>query len=74
VRDEIRSDMPVIKIIELIGNSPKSFDDALKEIIKRTTKTVEEITGIDIISQKVRVENNKIVEYKIVAKVAFVVK
>ena len=66
--------MPVIKIIELIGNSPKSFDDALKEIIKRTTKTVEEITGIDIISQKVRVENNKIVEYKIVAKVAFVVK
>jgi len=74
VRDEIRSDMPVIKIIELIGSSPKSFDDALKEIIKRTTKTVEEITGIDIISQKVRVENNKIVEYKIVAKVAFVVK
>ncbi|PIP17744.1 MAG: dodecin domain-containing protein [Parcubacteria group bacterium CG_4_10_14_0_8_um_filter_35_7] len=66
--------MPVIKIIELIGSSPKSFDDALKEIIKRTTKTVEEITGIDIISQKVRVENNKIVEYKIVAKVAFVVK
>ena len=37
-----------IKIIELIGNSPKSFEDAIADGVKRTGKTVRGITGVDV--------------------------
>jgi hypothetical protein len=66
--------MCVVKVIEVIGTSPKSFQDALQEVLRRTAKTVENITGMDVIAQNVVVEKNKIVEYRVVVKVAFVVK
>jgi len=39
--------------------------------LKRASKTVRNIKGIDIISQKAVVENNKIVEYRVILKLAF---
>lgn len=60
-----------IKIIELIGNSPKSFEDAIADGVKRTGKTVRGITGVDVIGQTAVVKANKIVEYRVNMKVAF---
>lgn len=68
------NNMCIVKIIEVIGTSPKNFQDALKEALRRTAKTVENITGMDVISQNVVVKANKIVEYRVVVKVAFMVK
>jgi len=66
--------MCVVKIIEVIGTSSKGFDEALKQGLRRCSKTVDNITGLDIISQKAVVKNNRVVEYKVNMKVAFVVK
>jgi len=63
----------VIKIIELIGVSKKSFDDAFDQGVKRATKTLRNVTGIDIVGQTATVEGGKVVEYKVNLKVAFVV-
>jgi len=60
-----------IKIVELIGNSPKSFEDAIADGIKRSSKTIRGITGVDVIGQTAVVEDNKIVEYRVNMKVAF---
>lgn len=63
----------IIKIVELIGVSKKSFDDAFQEGAKRAMETLRNVTGIDIVGQNVAVANGEIVEYKVNLKVAFVV-
>ena len=65
--------MSVIKVIELIGSSKKSFDDALKTAIKRAAKTLRNITGADVLGQKLVLKNGKIVEYRVHLKIALVV-
>ena len=60
-----------VKIIELIGVSKKSFEDAIQDGVTRSAKTVRGISGVDVIGQTAVVENDKVVEYKVNMKVAF---
>lgn len=66
--------MSVAKVTEIISSSPKSFDDAVEEGIKRASKTLKDITGAWVSDQKVTVEDGKISEYRVVLKVTFVLK
>jgi dodecin len=66
--------MTVVKIIELIGSSPNNWEDAVKSALAEAAKTVDNIKSIYVKSCKAKVENNKIVEYRAVVKIAFVVK
>ncbi len=65
--------MTVVKIIELIGSSPKSWEDATKNALAEAAKTVKNIKSIYVKRCNAKVENNKIVEYRAVVKIAFVV-
>jgi hypothetical protein len=65
--------MTTVKIIELIGSSPNNWEDAVKNALAEAAKTVINIKSIYVKSCKARVENNKIVEYRAVVKIAFVV-
>ncbi|MGC8812250.1 MAG: dodecin family protein [Candidatus Aenigmatarchaeota archaeon] len=65
--------MTVVKIIEVIGTSEKSWEDAVQKALERASKTVRNITGIDVLGLKCVVKNNKIVEYRANMKIAFVV-
>jgi len=60
-----------VKIIEIIGISQKSFDDAINQALKKASKTVKGITGFEVIKQMASVENGKIVQYKVNLKLAF---
>jgi dodecin len=62
----------IARVTEIISASPKSFDDALQTGFKRATKTLRGVTGIRILEQRVAVENNKLVEYRIRMEVIFV--
>ncbi len=65
--------MAVVKVIELIGSSPKDWEDAAKNALAEAALTVKNIKSIYLKSCKAKVENNKIVEYRAVVKIAFVV-
>ena len=65
--------MPVVKVIELVGTSTLSWEDATKNAVAEAAKTVRNITGIDVIGQKAVVEDNVIKEFRANVKVAFVV-
>lgn len=65
--------MTVVKIIELIGSSPKGWEDAVKNALAEATKTIKEIKSIYVKRCNAKVENNKIVQYRAVVKIAFVV-
>ena len=63
-----------IKVIELIGISQKSFDDAVEQGVKKASESLKGITGIEIQRHSAKVKDGKIVEYHANMKVAFAVK
>ena len=65
--------MAVVKIIELIGCSSKGWEDATKNALAEAAKTIKNIKSIYVKRCNAKVENNKIVEYRAVVKIAFVV-
>ena len=65
--------MSVVKIIELVGSSPKSWEDATKNALAEAAKTVKNRKSIYVKRCNAKVENNKIVEYRAVVNIAFVV-
>ncbi len=64
--------MAVARVTELVASSDKSFDDAIKAGVDRAAKTLRGITGIEIVRQKIKVEKNKIKEYRVHMSVTFV--
>jgi len=65
--------MTVVKIIEVIGSSQKDWEDASKNALAEAAKTIKNIKSIYVKRCNAKVENNKIVEYRAVVKIAFVV-
>jgi len=65
--------MVVVKVIEIIGESDKSWEDAAKNGVEEASKTVRNISGVDVINLTAKVENGKITKYKACCKVAFTV-
>ena len=50
----------------------RASNDATTQGLKRTAQTVRGITGLQILSQKAKVENGKILEYRVTMEVTFV--
>jgi flavin-binding protein dodecin len=65
--------MPVLKVIELVGTSPNSWEDATKNAVAKAAETLRGISGADVVGQNVLVKDGKVVEYRVDVKVAFIV-
>lgn len=63
--------MRIIKVIEVIATSDKSFEDAAHRAVEEASKTVKNIKSIWIKEMKGKVENNRIVSYGVNAKISF---
>lgn len=66
--------MSVARVTEIIASSTKSFEDAVKSGIKRANETLDNIEGAWVKDQKVVCDDGKIVEYRVVLKVTFILK
>jgi flavin-binding protein dodecin len=64
--------MSVAKITEISSTSTKSFEDAITQGIERANKTLKNLKGAWIASQKVDIENGKITTFRVDMKVTFV--
>ena len=60
-----------VKIIEVIGISSKSFDDAIHQALTKASKSVKGISGFEVIKHMAAVEDGKITQYKVNLKLAF---
>lgn len=65
--------MSVVKVIELIGCSHLSWEQATQNALDEAAKTIQNIRSIYVKAFSAKVENNEIVEYKANVKVSFVV-
>lgn len=64
--------MSVIKVIELVGQSPSSWDDAVRQAIKEAVKSVRNIRGVEVLNCTGQVDDNgDIVCYKADVHLAF---
>ena len=63
--------MWVSKVNELIGSSPESFEEAARQVLARASRTLAGITGIEIVEKRVKVEGDKIVEYRVRLRLSF---
>ena len=63
--------MSVLKVIEVLGNSTVSFEDAVNNVIKEASKTVKNIKSVYVKDMQVTVNNNQIKEYRVNTKVSF---
>lgn len=63
--------MPIVKVIEVIASSEKSFDDAVVQCVKEVSKTIHNIDSVYVKDFKVHVKNGKPASYGIICKVSF---
>lgn len=63
-----------VKVIELVGNSSNSWEDAAQNALDDASETLENISGIEITSQTADVEDGQIQQYKTTVDVAFELK
>lgn len=62
----------VARVSEVIAASPIGFDEAIKAGFERANRTLRNITGLRILEQRVAIENEKIMEYRVRMEVIFV--
>jgi flavin-binding protein dodecin len=61
----------VAKVIEVVGSSDKSWTDAADKAVRVATKTVKNITGVQVLHMTAQVKDGKIKTYKTTVKLAF---
>ena len=66
--------MAVVKVIEVLAQSEKSWEDAAQEAIREASKTIKNIKSIYIKEMEAQVEDDKIVQFRINAKISFLLK
>jgi hypothetical protein len=64
--------MAVARVTKITASSETSFQDAVNQGLARASSTVRGITGLEIVSQKAKVENGRITEYRVSMEVTFV--
>jgi flavin-binding protein dodecin len=66
--------MSIARTTEITSSSEKSFEDAIRNGIKRYAKTIDNVEGAWIKEQKVVVRKGEISEYRVTMKVSFILK
>ncbi|MCF8089390.1 MAG: dodecin family protein [Desulfotignum sp.] len=61
----------VYKIIEVVGFSEKSWEDAAKVAIKTVDKSIRDMRVAEVVMMDMRLEDNRIIGYRIKLKVSF---
>lgn len=63
--------MPILKVLELMSSSTKSWEDAAQQAVNEASLTLKNIRSVYIQDHSAVVNKDKIVEYRITAKLSF---
>lgn len=62
---------PIVKVIEVLAQSPHGWDDAARRAVREASRTVRDIKSIYIKEMQAVVEDGDIVSFRVNAKVSF---
>jgi flavin-binding protein dodecin len=61
----------VARVTEIIASSPDGFREAVEEGVERASQTLRNITGLEVLGKRVKVERGLITEYRVDMKITF---
>ena len=61
----------IVKVIELMSESPTSWEDAAQNVVTEAAKTLRNIRSVYIKEFTVAADNDKVASYRVNAKVTF---
>ncbi len=64
----------IVKVIEVIAESDKGFDEAVRNAVQEAAKTVTDIKSVWVENLSAKVEGTRITSYRANCKVSFVLK
>lgn len=65
--------MSVVKTIEIIAQSEKGFEDAVRTAVSEVAKSVRNIASVWIKDFEAKVENNQVTVFRVTTKISFIV-
>ena len=66
--------MAILKVLEILASSEKSWEDATRQAVKKASKSVKNIRSAFVQSQSVTVDNGKVKEFRVNVKITFEIK
>ncbi len=63
--------MAIMKVIEVLANSEKSWEDATKKAVKQASKSVKNIKSAFVQSQSAVVNEDEVTEFRVNLKITF---
>ena len=60
-----------MKVIEVLANSDKSWEDATKKAVKQAAKSVKNIKSVFVQSQSAVVKDDEVTEFRVNLKITF---
>jgi flavin-binding protein dodecin len=63
--------MSVLKVIEVLSNSEKSWEDATRKAVKQASKSVKNIKSVYVKEQSAIVKNDEVTEFRVNIKLTF---
>lgn len=63
-----------VKVIEVIGISGKSFEDAVENAVSKAAESISGITGVEVQNLSAKVNDGKVAQYRANVKLAFAVR
>ncbi|BFP40083.1 hypothetical protein FGF1_09280 [Flavobacteriaceae bacterium GF1] len=63
--------MAILKVIEVLANSSKSWEDATSSAVEQASKSVKNIRSVYVNEQSCTVKDGKVDEYRVNVKITF---
>ena len=63
--------MAVLKVIEVLSNSDKSWEDATKKAVKHASKSVKNIRSVYVQDQSASVKDGEVVDFRVNLRITF---
>ena len=61
----------IYKLIEIVGTSDKSYEDATQNAISKASETIKAISWFQVVEHRGAVKDGKITEFQVILKVGF---
>ncbi|MCE4226691.1 dodecin domain-containing protein [Methylobacterium sp. C25] len=61
----------VYKIVELVGSSPNSIEDAIQGAVSRANQTIRNLRWFEVVETRGHIEDGKVHHYQVTLKAGF---
>ena len=63
--------MSIYKVIEIVGTSENSWEEAAKNAVEQASQSLEDLRVAEVVSEDMKIENGKVVAYRTKVRVSF---